>query len=77
MKSFLTKTITLVKGFTISSQINSIETTTGVKYVIISYIDDEPYYELSRLHHIQPDYETLRERHNLIVNRFCSLVENA
>lgn len=77
MKSFLTKTITLIGRNTISSQITLLQTAQGVKYVIISYINDVIYHELSQIYHQEPDYESLRQRHNLIVKRFCSLMENA
>lgn len=67
-----TTTHTIVGGYNYSTGISPIQTNVGEKYLIIHYIDDMVFHETSRLYDDKPEYDVLRERHDLFVKKFVS-----
>lgn len=64
-----TKTITLIGGNRYSSQINPVETTQGRLFIILHYIGDEVFHEVSRVFQEEPDYEVFKEEHNKFIKK--------
>jgi hypothetical protein len=65
-----TTTHTMIGGYDYSSGVSIVETNYGVKYLIIHYINDEVFHECGTLYNERPDYDTLRDKHDLFVKRF-------
>ena len=65
-----TTTITILGGGRYSSQITPLQSKIGMVYVILHYTNDELWFEPSSIYLEVPDYERLRERHDLFVKKF-------
>jgi hypothetical protein len=65
-----TTTHTMIGGYDYSSGVSVVETNCGVKHLIIHYINDEVFHECGSFYNEKPDYDTLRERHDIFVKRF-------
>ena len=71
-----TTTHTMVGGYDYSSGVRPVETNYDTKYLIIHYINDEVFNDCGTFYNEAPDYDTLRERHDLFVKRFFSSKKN-
>lgn len=65
-----TTTITIIRGNSYSSQVSALQSKVGIVYVILHYTNDELWFEPSSIYLEEPNYERLRERHDLFVKKF-------
>jgi len=64
-----TKTTTIIGGNHYSSQITPVETTQGRLFIILHYIFDDVFYEVSKIFHTEPDYDIFKEEHNKFIKK--------